>query len=346
MPQTARLWLPVAKIIDGRNRTWFEAEESTSAPVMKENQVHWFDLANDNENQVFVKPKNSRPLPVESQRGFMGMHKQISTKKGENTIIVKVTRPEDANATALTVGSAVSIRSVQQDGKRGVHVQGSTVFDQHHDDDNNVIKDRLKEIYAIGMCEMHPTIHCFHHAPTNLHWELNDIRLTVWATRIAREEADELKHPVSSHFTQKTALGTSSRKWVSSSEESNPSFESGVSMASMMQMIAMQNTALLGLLTRSTPIPTHSDGVGNAQNKHSDLDAWGAEHNLSSATMTALEELGFVPGDNLEELKSDFPDAINAASIKPAEWSRAVKASESYRRKAKMRLRQQEKESP
>lgn len=311
---------------------------------------------------MFVKPKNSRPLPVESRHEFMGMRKQVSMKKGENTVIIKVTRPEDANATALTVGDSISIRSVQQDGKRSVHVQGSTSFDQHRDDEINAIKDCLKERYTIGMCKSHPTIRCFHHAPTNLHRELNEMRLTVWATKIARNEADELKDPISNHFTQKTALGTSSNQWITSNEAPSASFESSVSMASMMQMIAMQNTALLGLLTRSTPVSAHPGGVENTQSKREnqnatigssppppftgDFDAWGVDHNLSPATMTALDGLGFVPGDDLEELKSLFPHAIDTANIKPAEWQRAVKASQSYRRKAKMKLRQQEKESP
>ncbi|CCA76334.1 hypothetical protein PIIN_10329 [Serendipita indica DSM 11827] len=80
---------------------------------------------------VFVKPKNS--LPFESQRGFIDMCKQISMKKGEKTVIIKVTRPEHANATAITVGNAISSLSVQKNGGSSIYVQGSTVFDEPTD---------------------------------------------------------------------------------------------------------------------------------------------------------------------------------------------------------------------
>ena len=52
------------------------------------------------------------------------------------------------------------------------------------DNDLNELTGQIDMKYPVGICKSHPKMQCFHHRPTNLHFELTRVRKLVWASSI------------------------------------------------------------------------------------------------------------------------------------------------------------------
>ena len=52
------------------------------------------------------------------------------------------------------------------------------------DDEVEEIAASLAKKYPPGLCHIHPDLPCFHHRPSDLHFDLNRPRRLVWAAAI------------------------------------------------------------------------------------------------------------------------------------------------------------------
>jgi hypothetical protein len=63
-------------------------------------------------------------------------------------------------------------------------IQGSTAHDTTVGERAKAAEECLKKEHYIGRCEIHPTIRCVVAPGTNLHFELNEIRLGAWVNKM------------------------------------------------------------------------------------------------------------------------------------------------------------------
>jgi hypothetical protein len=75
------------------------------------------------------------------------------------------------------------------------------IFLQARIDDNlNRIAADLMEKYPPGTCPTHPSIVCFHHRPSNQHFEIDRQRSLVWAAAIRKGDTTMDKIPITSNL--------------------------------------------------------------------------------------------------------------------------------------------------
>jgi hypothetical protein len=67
------------------------------------------------------------------------------------------------------------------------------------DDNTNLIAERLRELYAPGLCKLHPDKACYFYVKGNLHFDLDRTKLIIWAVKIVSylnalplQDSDEL----------------------------------------------------------------------------------------------------------------------------------------------------------
>jgi hypothetical protein len=68
------------------------------------------------------------------------------------------------------------------------------------DDELDNIAEKIAEKYLPGLCALHPTIPCYHHRVSDLHFELDRPRRLVWASAIKKRETTIDKIPVNSNL--------------------------------------------------------------------------------------------------------------------------------------------------
>jgi hypothetical protein len=175
-----------------------------------------------------------------------------------------------------------------------------------------------------------------------------------------RKETDVHRIPVSNHFTPPFAIKESeTRPKTPKVTEPTPSATASDSNG-LVQMLMVQNTTLLSILTRGTApsLNLRNDSTpkacGTPLNSHRQIDSsppppyvgpletWGKANNLREETIEALDRLGFSPGDDLLKMAQDYPAEYEKAKIPVFEWQRAVQASRSYRKKSKQAAQNEE----
>ncbi|KAF8803398.1 hypothetical protein BYT27DRAFT_7226042 [Phlegmacium glaucopus] len=224
----------------------------------------------------------------------------------------------------------------------------SSVFSLEEDDDKDDERkrkkatrfddDHLTEIetkYAAGNCDIHPDKECFHHRPTDNHFELTRARKIFWAAKIWDGKASILVPPLSSNlFNPKSA--TKVRKIPSTPIESTvqpvlvpahpPMTPTHPHMAGYPYMYppygyspplpAPFHMYSPSMFQPPQPPSFYSPGPSSHMKKprssppHSSpppaggsVDAFCEQYKLKDSVCSGLKELGFEIGDDLSSVK-------------------------------------------
>ncbi|KAF8511761.1 hypothetical protein JB92DRAFT_354852 [Gautieria morchelliformis] len=234
------------------------------------------------------------------------------------------------------------------------------------DDVLDEIVEKLKHKYPFDGCTDHPGKRCFHYRVTNKHFDLTNPRLKVWAAAIYRKDTTYETIPITSNlFKDKDAMPLKMAKTPASPAVSKEP-DAGPGRGQLMTYhhphypispfshpflspahLAMHGYASMPFYGQPNmhisppPLRAGPPGMGMmhmdtqdfyAQPSSSpppgcDLDdycqACGHDENVKSK----LENLGFVPGDNLEGTPST---AYEHAGFKYFEWQRVLKADKKF----------------
>ncbi|KAL0071675.1 hypothetical protein AAF712_001532 [Marasmius tenuissimus] len=125
-----------------------------------------------------------------------------ANKKGNNRMRLTCAPDWSAMCRSTVNTNARSSKAITLDMKPPLKTFGSEVLDQDNDSDSDdvskpttkkglattVIDEKYGEVlktYPIGNCSVHPTIHCFEHEPTGMHFDLGfRPRGLAWSTQI------------------------------------------------------------------------------------------------------------------------------------------------------------------
>ncbi|KAH9973420.1 hypothetical protein BJV74DRAFT_798980 [Russula compacta] len=287
----------------------------------------------------WLKPANSPWLPLQSKNGLASMFNKLTTCKGPLYVIVwmdplKVNIQEPALPWASSGIAADPFGDdVLSDSDAPVTKKGKIDYELEK------IATKLVNMYSVGLCKSHPTIHCFYHSASNLHFELDCTHRLVWAASIKRGDASYSKIPLgSAHFKVNQALNKKH-------EEASMPSSSATAMTMPMQMgmgqqfafnpmafmgmnslfereynvSHMAEHALPSIATAGPHIPPSSPIIVEYG-----VDTFCSKYGLDEDATCSLNELGFIVGeDNLEDVAEED---VRKAGFKLLVWQRVLKA--------------------
>ncbi|KAF8576350.1 hypothetical protein K439DRAFT_1664659 [Ramaria rubella] len=162
------------------------------------------------------KPKDAPERSLSSEHGYAALIAYAKERLSACTVYVTMSRPLDVPEmpwnTGAGSGTSSNIHSTYPGSAielNGLELQSSSQRMQLEERLQPVVK-QLEQIHFIGCCTKHPKIRCYQNTADQLHYELDDTRLKVWATRIYNHKlkSDAMYEcpPVSNHFNYSTSL--------------------------------------------------------------------------------------------------------------------------------------------
>ena len=218
---------------------------------------------------------------------------------------------------------------------------------------------KFTDKYSLGLCPLHPNLPCFHHRPTDLHFNLDHPHVLVWAQAIKAGSATYDKVPLQSPmFKAALAIKHASKFKLHSSMAAaavppSPSTSAqglmptvppftNVSLPQYPQVFPqMYGQMLLHPFTSywadmshpffaagpgiSMPMAalSHSPPSSPPTDINCSITEFWEMYNLGDHAEVGLEKLGFHFGDDLTIVTLE---EITEAGFKPLEWRRVLKA--------------------
>jgi len=134
---------------------------------------------------IFVHMERPRSQPQSPASAYGG------TDLGSRTI--------PGSSSTKTLDEILGVKgNVGPDGER--KVESGVLNKGRLDDDLEAIGKELDQQYPIGDCDLHPTIHCFKHAPTGQHFDIVDGRRLVWCKKIRDGDTNKFDAPIGEHL--------------------------------------------------------------------------------------------------------------------------------------------------
>ncbi|KAF8187424.1 hypothetical protein BJ912DRAFT_1059774 [Pholiota molesta] len=170
----------------------------------------------------FLKPGNSPWLPLASEIAYQSLIRQLREPPKNvsgSYIVVKMDAPVQQpvdRSKPWTLDSQNQTRQPSNLFGRAAEDEDDTELEDNRkgkkaafDEDVSEHISALEEKYAAGNCQTHPNVECFHHRPTDHHFELTRARKIFWAVKIRDSKASLLVPPLSSNlFKANTAMKT------------------------------------------------------------------------------------------------------------------------------------------
>ncbi|KAI5997865.1 hypothetical protein F5J12DRAFT_725007 [Pisolithus orientalis] len=122
-------------------------------------------------------------LPLTSEEGFEYMisHLKASSLRAAGNLFIKMAKPTDGEA-QLPPWAVKSVTT--SEALLGKDKPSSSKCTVSLDKKLAPIVQQLQDTYPIGLCDCHPNLCCFHHGPTDRHYELIPTLEKVWAHAI------------------------------------------------------------------------------------------------------------------------------------------------------------------
>ncbi|KZP34568.1 hypothetical protein FIBSPDRAFT_881084 [Athelia psychrophila] len=151
-----------------------------------------------------LKPNTSPCIPLTNMNGWDSLRKQVALMTSPKTppfLVLEMLSPVILAGAAPMPWHAASTTGVDEyQGDDDGPIDNSVYKKAKLDDDLKSTASALADKYPPGLCAMHPTVACFHHRPTNLHFNLTDRpRRLVWAASICTGAATMEKIPIGSN---------------------------------------------------------------------------------------------------------------------------------------------------
>ncbi|KAJ7124081.1 hypothetical protein C8R43DRAFT_1031254 [Mycena crocata] len=209
----------------GRAKSRAKVDPIPFGPMVVNTQMNWLGflgvLARAMGTQVafldigsfmwrWLKPANSPSLPIRDEAGFKSLIRQIlSPPKNipQMYIIIKMDPPAKPPPGSMPGSSRIDAVFDAAFGADNDSDEDDQPKKLGFDDGLQELMDQISDKYPAGTCSVHPEIECFHHRPTNLHYELTRTKKIVWAAAIRNNAATLTTIPSGSqHFNIKSAL--------------------------------------------------------------------------------------------------------------------------------------------
>ncbi len=220
----------------------------------------------------------------------------------------------------------------------------------------------LSDKYPPGRCQLHPSLPCFHHQASKLHFKLDRLRLLVWANAIKSESATYDKIPIlSPMFKASLALkcisndsNTTATTLAAAAQLPIPTpnaLHAQISQMSQMLIIPFpqyspimfpqvypQMSPFMGYGPHGMPFPQGhpffpaSQGMASMPTRslpslpptmNYTIAEFCDTYGLSEQAVVKLERLGFCFGDDLTTV---MPEEYTGVGFKVLEWRRVLLA--------------------
>ncbi|CAG7855029.1 SubName: Full=Uncharacterized protein {ECO:0000313/EMBL:CCA74383.1} [Serendipita indica DSM 11827] len=259
---------------------------------------------------------------------------------------------------AITSGTA---DGEEEDAKL---IQGSTLFDPAVENKMTEVLEQLKKKYPMDTCKKHPDIRRVHQESSAKHFSVDHIALKSWAVAILKKETDIDHIPqnniLKDSVIKMTRKSTSSVTEITNSAgplatidpsmmlgRLNPTVLGQMIGASLMPVFTMHrgfppqhiDTTHLLSLPKTPPSPPNASQndretspIRFCDTKNISLETWGQKYGIAADSMTLLKEIGFVPGQSLDDFRERYPEEYKNTGFKPLKWDRVTKAARVWKK--------------
>ncbi|KAI0061308.1 hypothetical protein BV25DRAFT_1826785 [Artomyces pyxidatus] len=156
----------------------------------------------------FDKPKNSGLKALSDSAGFKAMMKALNERNKDHVIHIHMPRPKENEDQVCwdtgkdEKGDNPEFKLDDDEGKfnPGQAREQAMGLDAGSEE----ALDQLKEKFPVGNCPKFPEMRVY--AKDGIYWELNDLRLRVWAVHMHKGTATIDNPPASTHFSLKASI--------------------------------------------------------------------------------------------------------------------------------------------
>ncbi|PPQ76455.1 hypothetical protein CVT24_013349 [Panaeolus cyanescens] len=332
----------------------------------------------------FQTPANSKYLPLSGEMGYASLIKQLRPRKPQQRILLLAMPPptkpaveephwptvdEDLFPTSKFQKPEFDYSALDEPSTNEHVSQQKMTFDKTI----SAYVNELVERYPVNNYPQYPNMRVYHDVKMNTFFELNDVRLKLWASHMARQTATVDQPPVSHFFDFKMRLKSAPAPPalittpvqptpvpVITTTPAPPSDGGTASLVQIMilNMLQQQQQQFQRASLPITPDPTPSQvpassvpaslvvptvGAGVRSQPQSpaklqlpdvSLSAFCDHYGISTRDQERLERLEFQPGDKLDSL--DEADWKNFAGFTSLSWQRILEKTRQFLRDVQM----------
>ncbi|KAF9234541.1 hypothetical protein BU15DRAFT_78901 [Melanogaster broomeanus] len=285
----------------------------------------------------------SDSLPLTNEEGFKYMisHVKASPLQASGSLFIKMARPTkgEEQLPPWAAKATPAVQPVLDD----VATPAASKKSISLDDKLLPYVRQLRDTYPEGLCDIHPQLRCFHHAPTDWHFELTEKREKVWAFAMLKQQTDLTVPPLGSPFFKKdqTIKSTGTHPAPMTPQHHAPltvpqpvtPIHPPIYHPYSMPPYVMPPSpwAPYGMYPSAPPMaptPSTSHAPSSPIMESCTLDEFCDQTGLGDRERDGLEKLGYQVGDRLHDIEKED---IREAGFRPCDWSRVLRAEKKYR---------------